>query len=240
MYGDVVPPRRCARLKWDSAIETKPWLRVYTAPGGVCAAANNFTLSTTNYNPGWRYFLFPNNTLKPVGPISPDYDYASLLRQLLDLLGWRYNNLLGNFSRWLSQRNATQTNATSRVNLTDFFASQPRFLGNIRMESATSTWLRTVLNELQRWQAVGAPPTFGAVSLPPVPAAIAPAAAAAVAVAWAASRRDDDVATTAAVAGIALSLFGILMTLIYGTSSLTLVALGVIVAAAAAAWRRIT
>jgi len=69
---------------------------------------------------------------------------------------------------------------------------------------------------------------------------VAPAAAAAVAVAWAASRRDDDVATTAAVAGIALALFGILMTLIYGTGSLALVALGVIVAAAAAAWRRIT
>jgi VIT1/CCC1 family predicted Fe2+/Mn2+ transporter len=67
----------------------------------------------------------------------------------------------------------------------------------------------------------------------------APAAAAAVAVAWAASRRDDDVATTAAVAGIALALFGILMTLIYGTSSLTLVALGIIVAAAAAAWKKI-
>jgi hypothetical protein len=78
------------------------------------------------------------------------------------------------------------------------------------------------------------------VSLPAVPTAVAPAAAAAVAVAWAASRRDDDVATTAAIAGIALTLFGILMTLIYGTSSLTLVALGVIVAAAAAAWRRIS
>jgi VIT1/CCC1 family predicted Fe2+/Mn2+ transporter len=107
------------------------------------------------------------------------------------------------------------------------------------MDSATSVWLRATLSELQKWQAAGASPSFGAVSLPQVPAAVAPAAAAAVAVAWAASRRDDDVATTAAVAGIALALFGILMTLIYGTSSLTLVALGVIVAAAAAAWRRI-
>jgi hypothetical protein len=239
MYGDVVPPRVCARLRWDAAITPKPQLRVYTTPQGVCAAANNFTLATTNYNPGWRYNLI-GNSLVPVGPIAPDYDYASLLKQLLDLLGWRHRNLYGNLSDWLNrQRNATHTNAT-HANLTNFLASQPQFLGTIRMESATSTWLRTTLNELQKWRAVGVLPSFGAVSLPAVPAAIAPAAAAAVAVAWAASRRDDDVATTAAVAGIALALFGILMTLIYGTSSLTLVALGVIVAAAAAAWRRIS
>jgi VIT1/CCC1 family predicted Fe2+/Mn2+ transporter len=143
--------------------------------------------------------------------------------------------LLNAFVQWYaSQANATYTN------LTNFLASQPRFVGTIRMDAATSTWLRTTLNELQKWQAVGAPGSFAPVSLPAVPAAIAPAAAAAVAVAWAASRRDDDVAATAAVAGIALTLFGILMTLVYGTESLTLVALGVIVAAAAAAWRRIS
>jgi hypothetical protein len=67
----------------------------------------------------------------------------------------------------------------------------------------------------------------------------APAAAAAVAVAWAASRRDDDAVTTAAIAGIALAIFALLMTLIYGPTSLPLVALGIIIAAAAAAWRRI-
>jgi VIT1/CCC1 family predicted Fe2+/Mn2+ transporter len=218
---------------WDSALSSKPTLYVYASARAACSRTPIFT--TTSYNPGWRHFLFQNNTLRAVTPIAPDYDYASLWQQLLNMLSQQYSDLLNALTQWYaSQANATYTN------LTNFLASQPRFVGTIRVDAATSTWLRTTLNELQRWQAVGTAPTFGAVSLPTVPAAIAPAAAAAVAVAWAASRRDDDVATTAAVAGVALALFGILMTLIYGTSSLTLVALGVIVAAAAAAWRRIS
>jgi len=236
MYGDRVEPRNCTRLRWDAAIYAKPYLYVYTTPQGVCAVANNYTLSTTNYNPGWRYNLI-GNTLVPVGPISPDYDYTSQLLELLKWLSQLYRNLQGNFTRYL---NATRGANATAFNLTSIFTSMPQFLGTIRMDSATSTWLKTTLNELQKWQMAGSSASFGAVSLPAVPTAVAPAAAAAVAVAWAASRRDDDVATTAAIAGIALALFGILMTLIYGTSSLALVALGVIVAAAAAAWRRIS
>jgi len=96
-----------------------------------------------------------------------------------------------------------------------------------------------VLNEIQRVRIPGSPGGFSRVVTPIPPLAVAPAAAAAVAVAWAASRRDDDVVTTAAVAGIALALFGMLMTLIYGSESLLLVPLGIIIAAAAAAWRKL-
>jgi len=236
MYGDRVEPRNCTRLRWDGAVVSKPYLRVYTTPRGVCAAANNYTLSTTSYNPGWRYNLV-GNSLVPVGPISPDYNYAPQWLELLKWLSQLYRNLRGNFTRHL---NATRSANATAFNLTSIFASMPRFIGTIKMDSATSVWIKTTLQELQKWQVVGSSASFGAISLPAVPTAAAPAAAAAVAVAWAASRRDDDVATTAAVAGIALALFGMLMTLIYGTSSLTLVALGVIVAAAAAAWRRIS
>jgi hypothetical protein len=241
MYGDLIAPGKCVRLRWDSAIASdKPCLQVYKSAQDVCAYYS-YVISTTNYNPGWRHFLFQNNTLKAVAPIAPDYDFPSLLKQLVDLLGWQYKNVLGNYSKWYAtQRNATQTNATQAANLTSFFASQLQFLGTIKMDSSTSTWLRTTLNELQKLRVVGtSASSFGAVSIPTVPTAVAPAAAAAVAVAWAASRRDDDVATTVAVAGIALALFGILMTLVYGTSSLTLVALGIIAAAAAAAWKKI-
>jgi len=94
------------------------------------------------------------------------------------------------------------------------------------------------LNALKSTSYVAPPGTYPPIALPSIPLAVAPAASAAVAIAWAASRRDEDLATTAAVTGIALALFGVLMTLIYGTSSLSLVALGVITAAAAAAWKR--
>ena len=233
MYGDVIPPGDCRRLRWDFNLTSKPMLHVYTSVQNLCAGTGHI-ISTTGYNINWRHFLFQNNTLRAVAPIMPDYDYASTWLQLIDQMQQRYNEIINMLIQTLkAQANATQA-------LQSYMASAPKFIGTIRMESATSTWLRTTLNELQRWQVAGASGSFSSIALPAVPVAVAPAAAAAVAVAWAASRRDDDVATTAAVAGIALALFGILMTLIYGTGSLALVALGVIVAAAAAAWRRIT
>ena len=235
-YADRIEPRKCARLIWDSAISSRPTLYVYATARDVCSRRHIFV--TTNYNPGWRHFLFQNNTLRPVAPIAPDYDYASLWQQLLNLLSQQYSDVWSSFASWYASQ--PNTTAATYTNLTNFLRTQPRFIGTIKMDTATSVWLRTTLNELQKWQTTSSSASFDSVSLPQVPAAIAPVAAAAVAVAWAASRRDDDVATTAAVAGIALALFGILMTLIYGTESLALVALGVIVAAAAAAWRRIS
>ena len=100
------------------------------------------------------------------------------------------------------------------------------------------TMVQTALNALKDAQIIVPSGSFSSISLPPAPLVVAPAASAAVAIAWAASRRDEDLTLTAAVAGIALALFGVLMVLIYGAGSLSLVALGVIIAAAAAAWRR--
>ena len=234
-YVDEVRPGACRRLRWDgiyTAAQTQ--MRIFNSTYNFCWGRAWRTISGNNYQPGWRYYITQDGRLVAAHPIDPDAFYAAAWQALMQSLAQMYNATLSAFWQWLSQ----QANATK--NLQDFIASQPRFIGTIRMDSATSTWLRTTLNELQRWQVAGAPGSFSSITLPAVPVAVAPAAAAAVAVAWAASRRDDDVATTAAVAGIALALFGILMTLIYGTGSLTLVALGVIVAAAAAAWRRIT
>ena len=107
-YADRIEPGRCARLRWDTALSSKPALYVYATARNVCARTHIF--STTNYSPGWRHFLFPNNTLKPVAPISPDYDYASLWHQLLNLLSQQYGGLQIAFSQWYaSQQNATYT-----------------------------------------------------------------------------------------------------------------------------------
>jgi hypothetical protein len=234
-YGDVLKPGSCTRLRWDPAVlstpAAKPYLRVFTSPQSLCGNTG-YVISTTSYSPGWRYALV-GNSLVPLGPLPPDYAYAQQLLDLLNLL----SQLNRNFTRYLNA--ALGANATA-LNATGLYASMPQFLGTIKMSSATSTWLKTVYNAIRSY--IVSMPTGGGsapVSAPAAPMSTAPAAAAAVAVAWAASRRDDDVATTAAVAGIALALFGILMTLIYGTSSLTLVALGIIVAAAAAAWKKI-
>jgi hypothetical protein len=231
-FADRADVGKCVRLKWDTSILAKPELHVYTSERDLCKM--NPAVKTTSYNPGWRHYYFANGTIKAVQPVSPDAMYDAMWQQIMQTMAQMYNNTLNAIKKWLQmQANATQS-------LQSLATSMPQFFGTIKMESATSTGLRATLNELQKWKVVGSSASFGAVSLPAVPAAVAPAAAAAAAVAWAASRRDDDVATTAAVAGIALALFGILMTLIYGTSSLTLVALGIIVAAAAAAWRRIS
>jgi hypothetical protein len=234
-YIDVINPGECRRFRWDGVLpNTATELHVFGSALAACANQPMLIIPGRNYADGWRYLLVGRH-LVPDGPIDPDAYYAELWRQIIQTMMQMYRNMTDAFLRWLA--NASASNATS---LQSLVSSRPQFLGTIRMDSATSTWLRTTLNELQRWRATGADPSFAGPRTPQVPVVIAPAAAAAVAVAWAASRRDDDVATTAAIAGIALALFGILMTLIFSTESLTLVALGVIVAAAAAAWRRIT
>ena len=236
MYGDRVQPRNCTRLRWDAAIDTKPYLRVYTTPQGLCAAANNYTLSTTNYSPGWRYNLI-GSSLVPVRPISPDYDYVSQLLELLKWLSQLYRNLQGNFSRYV---NKTRSANATAFNLTSIYASMPQFIGTIKMESATSTWLRTTLNELQRWRVVG-PAVGGAVSVSlQAPSALAASAAAtAVATAWAASRRS--LATAAFLAGFAILASSLFVYYLYGatvTVGLILAAVALMSIGAAAAWFR--
>jgi VIT1/CCC1 family predicted Fe2+/Mn2+ transporter len=233
-YVDEIKPGTCRRLRWDGAYSnTQTQMRIFNSTYNFCMGRTWMTISGDKYQSGWRYYITPSG-LVAAYPIDPDAFYAAAWQALMQMLRQQYNATISALQQWLRQ----QANASK--NIQNFIASQPQFIGTIKMDAATSTWLRTTLNELQKWRVTGSSASFGAVALPAVPTAVAPAAAAAVAVAWAASRRDDDVATTAAIAGIALTLFGILMTLIYGTSSLTLVALGVIVAAAAAAWRRIS
>jgi hypothetical protein len=236
---DRINPNACVRLRWDGAISnTATRLDVFRNATAVCNGWVMLSIPGRNYTDGWRYYLV-GNRLVPDSPIDLDTAYADMWRQIIQTLMQTYNSILDAWQQWLRQWLEMATNATA-PSLQSVLTSRPQFLGTIKMDTATSVWLKTTLQELKKWRAVGVSPSYGAISLPQIPTAVAPAAAAAVAVAWAASRRDDDVATTAAIAGIALALFGILMTLVYGTESLTLVALGVIVAAAAAAWRRIS
>jgi len=229
LFVDRVDADACRRFRWDSSISnTYTRLLIFRNASDVCEGRVVAAIPGGNYTAGWRYYLVGDRLVRGP-PIDPDDFYAELWRKIIQELIRLYNATAVAVNQWLKQQKS----------LHDFFASQPRVVGTIRVSSSTSTWLKTTLSELQKWQVVAPSASFGAVSLPQVPAAVAPAAAAAVAVAWAASRRDDDVAAAAAVAGIALALFGILMTVVYGTSSLTLVALGIIVAAAAAAWKKI-
>jgi len=238
MYGDVVRPGNCSRLRWDAAIVSKPQLRIYRSAGDVCFVRNNHTLATTNYNPGWRYNLV-GNSLVPVGPIAPDYQYASTWLDLFRYLSQLYQSLLSDLLKAL---NATRSSsATKPLNLTGVF-SMRQFLGTIRMDSATSTWLRTTLNELQKWRVVGVS-AGGAVSVSlQAPSALAASAAAvAVATAWAASRRS--LATAAFLAGFAILATALFTAALYGaTVAATLILVGTILMAvgAAAAWQKQT
>jgi hypothetical protein len=235
-FIDQLEPGRCRMMWFDG---TKPSSDIiyyfYNSSATLCLKGLQGALfSVQGLAPWYRYYVFGNNTVRQGPSILPDTDYYSAWLNITKWLAQQYNATLNTLLNLLKQQ---QYNATQA--LQSFIASQPHLTGTIKVDSATSTWLRTTLNQLQKWRAVGSSASFGVVTLPAVPTAVAPVAAAAVAVAWAASRRDDDVVTTAAIAGIALAIFGLLMTLIYGPTSLPLVALGIITAAAAAAWRRI-
>ena len=240
-YIDRLDPGQCRMVRFDGTRSSSDIIYYfYSNTTALCRLASNrqgALFSVSGLAPWYRYYVLSNNTVKQGPPIDYDADYYSTWMDLAKFLAQMYNSTLNALKQMLQQQAQQQADATQA--LQGFIASQPHITGTIRVDSSTSTWLKTTLNVLQKWQATGASASFGAVSIPAVPTAVAPAAAAAVAVAWAASRRDDDVATTVAVAGIALALFGILMTLIYGTGSLTLVALGIIAAAAAAAWKKI-
>ena len=234
-FIDRVEPGKCNRLRWDGSItvsDTK--IYVYPSAEAVCRWQNETVLvGGQNYIAGYRYYLMPDNSLVAANPIDLDTLYAEMWKQIIQSMAQQYNETVKALQQWLQM----QANATKSIE--DYYKSLPQYQGTIKMDSSTSTWLQTVYNVIKSYVAPGAAGQFAPIAVQPPPAAVAPAAAAAVAVAWAASRRDDDVVTTAAVAGIALALFGILMSLVYGADSLTLVALGVVIAAAAAAWKKI-
>jgi hypothetical protein len=234
-FIDEIQPGRCRRLKWDGAYsDEQTALEFYTSPQAFCKSQRAaLRRGGQDYGAGWRYYIGGNYSLIAANPIDPDTLYAEMWKQIMQHLARLHNETINALWQWLQM----QANATKRIE--DYYKSLPRHIGTIKMESSTSTWLRTVLNVIAVHAVSGPPPGGGFTPAIATSSTTASAAAAAVAVAWVASRRDDDAVTTAAIAGIALAIFALLMTLIYGPTSLPLVALGIIVAAAAAAWRRI-
>jgi len=236
-YVDEIRPGDCRRLRWDgiyTAAQTQ--MRIFNSTYNFCRGRAWRTISGNNYQPGWRYYITQDGQLVAAHPIDPDEFYAAAWQALMQALAQMYNATLSAFRQWLSQ----QANATK--NLQDFMASQPRFVGTIRVDSATSTWLRTTLQELQKWQVVG-PAVGGAVSVSlQAPSALAASAAAvAVATAWAASRRS--LATAAFLAGFAILATALFTAALYGaTVTATLVVAGVMLMAvgAATAWQKQT
>jgi hypothetical protein len=232
VFVDELKRGKCVRLRYDGAYNASDTaMRFFTTPQDYCMQNAAFTIDGSGYTYGYRWFLMPDGSLVRGPPISPDALFEEMWRRLLQAMAGQLNATLHHWQQL--QQNLTKV-------IENYYRSLPQYQGTIRIESSTSVWLQTVYNVIRSYT-VSMPGGggFAPVTAPAVPLAVAPAAAAAVAVAWAASRRDDDVVTTAAVAGIALAIFGLLMTLIYGASSLPLVALGIIVAAAAAAWRRL-
>lgn len=232
-WFDELDPGACRMLRWDGIYSSSQvTYNFFNSTYYLCENAPQFSLAGSSCPAGWRCYLNSSNALVPTFPVDLDTLYAAMWSQFMQSLAQQYNATMSALQQWLNM----QANATKSV--TAFMNSLPRLVGTIKMDSATSTWLNTTLKVLKSYQVSGASAQYGTVALPPAPLVIAPAASAAVAIAWAASRRDEDLTVTAAATGIALALFGVLMTLLYGTASLSLVALGVIIAAAAAAWRR--
>jgi len=236
-YVDEVRPGACRRLRWDGVYSnTQTQMRIFNSTYNFCWGRAWATIPGDRYQNGWRYYITSNGALVAAYPIDPDAFYAAAWQALMQTLKQQLNATLNALQQWLEQ----QANATK--NLEYFFASQPRFVGTIKMDSATSTWLKTVYNELQKWQ-VAAPAVGGAVSVSlQAPSALtASAAAVAVATAWAASRRS--LATAAFLAGFAILSTALFVAALYGatvTAALVMAAVILMSIGAAAAWQKQT
>jgi len=235
-FVDVLQPGQCRRLRWDAAWSLSNIdLYFYTSAANVCRDAYAFYIDAGTLTMGWRYNLLQNNTLKPVAPIDLDALYEAMWRQFIEELRRQNNATQQALQQWLRiQQNMSKS-------LADYMKSQPRYVGTIRVEAATSTWLKVVLSEMQKFAVSGASAAAGAAAtaLPGASSLSAAAAAAAVATAWAASRRA--LATAALLAGFAVLASALFVYYIYGTSvtaALVLAAVVLMSVGAAAAWFR--
>ena len=231
---DRVEPGACRRFRWDA---TPDYVYFFNSTADVCRFKPTFWFRGSSFTPGWRHYVTQDRKLIRDAPIDIDGMYLQLLNQTLQLLSSLYRNMTMSLLRWYKNARANESQALS---LSQFVASQPRFLGTIKIDAATSTWLHTMLSELRRWQAA-APAVGGAVAagLQAPSALTASAAAAAVATAWVASRRS--LATAAFLAGFAILASALFVYYLYGvsvTAGLILAAVALMSIGAAAAWFR--
>jgi len=203
-------------------------LDIFTSLDSICTGFN-YVWSGSMSTYGGSILRWTGSGVQVVGVMpSLTQQIANLTQQIARYLTNLTNALLSAYTKALTNLTAALKAAYSVP-----IPKAPTYVGAFSI-----TTVQTALNALKGASTAAPPGAFPPIRLPPAPLAVAPAASAAVAIAWAASRRDEDLTVTAAVTGIALALFGVLMTLLYGAGSLSLVALGVIIAAAAAAWRR--
>ena len=233
---DRVEPGACRRFRWDA---TPDYVKFFNSTSDVCQNVPTLRFAGSSFTSGWRYYVTQNRQLiRSNTPITIDGMYLQTLNQTLQLLSSMYRNMTAELLQWYN----TQANEQQALSLSSFIASQPRFLGTLRLDSATSTWLKTTINELQKWQ-VAAPAVGGAVSVSlQAPSALtASAAAVAVATAWAASRRS--LATAAFLAGFAILATALFVAALYGaavTAALVMAAVILMSIGAAAAWQKQT
>jgi len=240
-FIDELEPGQCRMVWFDGTRSSSDIIYYfYNSSAALCLNAPNLrgaVFSVRGLAPWYRYYIMSNNTVRQGPPINPDLDYYSAWLNITQWLAQQYNATLNALLNRLKQR---QYNATQA--LQSFIASQPQFVGTIRVGSATSTWLKTVYSELQKWR-VAAPAVGGAVSVRlQAPSALtASAAAVAVATAWAASRRS--LATAAFLAGFAVLATALFVAALYGATvmaALVMAAVVLMAVGAAAAWQKQT
>ena len=210
-------------------------------------AISNSTPCTYHYRVDSRYYgnklaVWNGTHLIAVGSLTAsDYELLTLWLEAINATFAKLAEMLQQISSVYSSLYG-QSNATALTTLLTSPPGAPIPFYATNISTFSSVTIRTYVETLTKFSASAIQPAFagGAPPPPPPAAAFAAAAAGALGVAWAASRRDDDVITAAAVAGVALALFSILFTLVHGAQGLSLAALGIIIAAAAAAYKLAT
>ena len=234
VFVDELKRGKCVRLRYDGAYNASDTaMRFFTTPQDYCLQRPAFVIDGDSYIYGYRWFLMPDGSLVRGPPITPDALFEDMWRRLLQAMAGQLNATLHHWQQL--QQNLTKV-------IENYYRSLPQYQGTIKVESSTSTWLRTVLEVISRYTVPSLPPAGGGFTpapLPGVSALSAAAAAAAVATAWAASRRS--LASAAFLAGFAVLASALFVYYLYGTSvsaALIFAAVLLMSIGAAAAWFR--
>ena len=237
VFLDLLKPNRCVRMRYDGAYNASDTaLYFFTTPQDYCLQNPAYIMQGGNYSYGYVWYLMPDWSMTRGPPISPDALFEEMWRRLLEMMARQLNETKNTVQQWLQH----QQNLTKGIE--NYYRSLPQHTGTIRIESSTSVWLQSVLNEISRYTVPSLPPPGGGFAPAPLPGASslsAAAAAAAVATAWAASRRS--LAAAAFLAGFAVLAAALFVYYLYGasvTAGLVLAAVALMSIGAAAAWFR--
>ena len=156
-FIDRLEPGKCRRLRWDGSLrasDTK--LYIFPSASAVCLKSpETVKHGGSDYVVGWRYYLMPDNSLVPAGPIEPDELYADIWKEIIRVMAQQYNATMTIIYELINQQDDVLKSILDYLKqLMAWF--DYRFS---ELESALSEWLKAILEMLRKISAPGGPNT---------------------------------------------------------------------------------